>query len=73
MAIMAEHGATATIRQEQGPAGPGAPDEIHDITFPDAAAFAAYRDDPRLAALAPLRNRSVARTEIIERPAPAAP
>lgn len=42
----------------------GAPFEVHVVSFPDAAAVAAYRGDPRLAKLLPLRERVIARTEI---------
>lgn len=38
--------------------------EIHLVHFPDDAAFAAYRDDPELRALAPLRESAVVATEI---------
>jgi hypothetical protein len=38
--------------------------EIHVVSFPDEQAFAAYRADEGLGRLAPLRERSVIRTEI---------
>lgn len=38
--------------------------EIHVVTFPDEAAFAAYRADPRLAAAAPQRDAAIASTQI---------
>jgi uncharacterized protein (DUF1330 family) len=38
--------------------------ELHLVRFPDAAAFAAYRADPALAALAVLREAAVVSTEI---------
>ena len=40
--------------------------EVHVLAFPDEGALAAYRDDPRRAALAPLLARSGARTELHE-------
>jgi GNAT superfamily N-acetyltransferase len=43
---------------------PGLVTEIHVVTFPDAAAFQAYRDDARLGALAPLRAASVVGTDL---------
>jgi uncharacterized protein (DUF1330 family) len=39
--------------------------EVHVVTFPGAAAFAAYRSDPRLAQMAHLRDESVLDTEIL--------
>jgi hypothetical protein len=39
--------------------------EVHIVTFPDAAARAAYRKDPELAALLPLREMSVISTEVL--------
>ena len=41
------------------------PYEVHVVSFPDDASFAAYRADTDLAALAPLRQASIARTAII--------
>jgi hypothetical protein len=61
-AVLAAHGG----RIERTVVAPGdAPDlikGIHVVTFPDAAAFGAYRGDARLAELAPLREASVVRT-----------
>ena len=39
--------------------------EVHVVTFPDAAAFAAYRADPRLSAIAHLRDGAVVSTHIL--------
>jgi uncharacterized protein (DUF1330 family) len=39
--------------------------EVHLVSFPDEAAFAAYRQDPALQALAPLRERAIVKTEIL--------
>lgn len=39
--------------------------EIHIVTFPDAAAFEAYRRDPELTGLAAMRHRAVVSTEIV--------
>jgi uncharacterized protein (DUF1330 family) len=38
--------------------------EIHVVTFPDARAFEAYRDDARLGELAHLRESAVVSTEV---------
>jgi antibiotic biosynthesis monooxygenase (ABM) superfamily enzyme len=38
--------------------------EIHVVTFPNAQAFAAYRNDERLGQVAYLREESVVNTEI---------
>lgn len=46
------------------PEGAEALREVHIVTFPSAEAFAAYRDDPALAPLAPLRAASVLSTEV---------
>ena len=41
------------------------PHEVHLVSFPDEAAFAAYRADAELAGLAALRQAAIARTEMI--------
>lgn len=38
--------------------------EIHVVTFPEAGAFRAYREDPRLGELAHLRAAAVVSTEV---------
>ena len=43
--------------------------EIHVVSFPDRPAFGAYRVDPELVALGPLRERAIVSTTIRERPA----
>ena len=65
-AVMADHGG----RIERTVVAPveDRPDlltEVHVVTFPGEAAFAAYRGDPRLRALAPLRESSVVATAIL--------
>ena len=58
--VMARHGA-AIERAIRVP-----PDrEVHVVRFPDEAAWAAYRADPELAALAPLRARGITATELL--------
>lgn len=39
--------------------------EVHIVTFPTEAAFAAYRKDKKLAQAADLRKQSVVRTELL--------
>lgn len=39
--------------------------EVHLVALPDASAFDAYRADPRLLALAPLRAASVVETRLL--------
>ena len=45
-------------------AGPIPPDEVHIVTFPDAASFARYRADPELLALAELRAAGIRETVV---------
>lgn len=52
------------VRLREG--GEGAPFEVHLVSFPDAAAFEAYRASPEAQALAAERERVIARTEILE-------
>jgi hypothetical protein len=64
--IMSRHGGAIERAVVIPPAQPGAPlREVHIVTFPSPDAFAAYRADPALAALAPLREASVLHTEIL--------
>ena len=41
------------------------PYEVHVVSFPSMERFEAYRKDGNLAALAPLRQSAIARTEIL--------
>lgn len=43
---------------------PGRVREIHVVTFPDEAAYRAYREDARLAQVAHLRETSVLATDV---------
>jgi len=64
--VMKEHG--GRIERTIVVAPEGSPDvikEIHVLTFPDAEAFAQYRNDKRLAELAHLRDESVIHTELL--------
>lgn len=60
--IMARHGGKIerAIRLENP--SDDRPFEVHVLTFPDAQAFAAYRADPALTALAEMRQQVIART-----------
>jgi hypothetical protein len=63
--IMALHGG-AIERVVSVPAAADDPTfkEIHVLTFPDAAAFDAYRNDPALGALAEQRAMAIVATEL---------
>ncbi len=62
-AVMARHdGRIESVVRCSG--NSGEPFEVHIVTFPDAAALRAYREDALMAALRPLRERAIARTEI---------
>ena len=61
--VMAAHGGRVEKVVRCGGEG-GAPFEVHIVSFPDVAAIDAYRVDPRLMKLLPLRDRVIARTEI---------
>jgi uncharacterized protein (DUF1330 family) len=62
-AIIAEYGGRLEKRYQCVPQ-PQAPAEFHLITFPSQASFEAYRADPRLSELAPLRQQAMAQTII---------
>jgi uncharacterized protein (DUF1330 family) len=64
-AVMRAHGGRieSTVVVTPDPA-PGRVREIHVVTFPDAGAFQAYRDDPRLTEHAHLREAAVVSTEV---------
>jgi uncharacterized protein (DUF1330 family) len=65
-AIMARYGG-AIERTVVIPPGTGSDllREVHIVTFPDAAAFVSYREDPDLHRAAPMREVSVEETEIL--------
>ena len=52
------------IRPTDPARGDALPHEIHLVSFPSAAGLEAYRTDPKLRALAPLRESAIARTEV---------
>ena len=60
--VMARHGGRIERRIRLHDPGPATPDEVHVVTFPSEAAFAAYRDDPDTRAGAPLRATLVRET-----------
>ncbi len=64
LACAVKHGATIVEIKQNHAADDGTPHEIHVIDFPSQAAFAAYRNDPAIVAMAELRERSIARTDI---------
>ncbi len=63
--VMAKHGGRIdrVVRGSDAEA-PDCPFEVHVVSFPDWDAFEAYRGDPQLKDLLPLRERLIARTEI---------
>jgi len=64
--IMRRHGGRIdrVIRPTDPARGDALPHEIHLVSFASAAGFEAYRADPELLALAPLRESAIARTEV---------
>jgi uncharacterized protein (DUF1330 family) len=67
MAVLREHGGRLekVIRVEASlDAGP-VPHEVHVVWFPTEAHFASYRNDPRLADLAPLRAQAIKATSVL--------
>ena len=65
-AVMAKHGGSIERSIVISPPNVGgAMREVHVVTFPSEAAFAAYRADEATKALAPLRERVIASTEIL--------
>ncbi len=63
--IMSRHGG-AIERRIGFPSGsdPSQPNELHLVTFPDAAAFERYRHDPDIQALAGLRAKAIRKTVV---------
>jgi hypothetical protein len=61
--LLARHGGAITCAVRCAPGGDG-PDQVHVVTFPDRAAFDAYRGDPDTAALTGERERVIARTVV---------
>jgi catechol 2,3-dioxygenase-like lactoylglutathione lyase family enzyme len=70
MPILRRHGGSLEQRL-RGTGGEG-PDELHFVSFPDEAAFAAYRSDPEYVALADARAAAIRETTVFGgSPAPA--
>ncbi len=73
--IMGRHGGAITRRIRCAPgADASAPYEIHILDFPDAAAFASYRNDAELGAIAELRTSTIRQTTVwsgVDLPPPA--
>jgi uncharacterized protein (DUF1330 family) len=65
LGLLAEHGAVVASRVRRKEAGDG-PLEVQVLEFPGQAALDGYMSDPRRLALAELRERVVARTEVVE-------
>jgi uncharacterized protein (DUF1330 family) len=64
--IMRRYGGTIARTVAVDPAGDEALlKEVHVVTFPNAEAFAAYRQDPDLARAAPLRQAAIETTQIL--------
>jgi hypothetical protein len=64
--IMRRHGGRIDrVIRPTGPARDGIlPHEIHLVSFASSVGYEAYRTDPELRALAPLRESAIARTEV---------
>jgi hypothetical protein len=60
--LLARHGGAITCAVRCAP-GAG-PHEVHVVTFPDRAAFDAYRSDPATAVLAGERDRVIERAVV---------
>lgn len=65
--IMKKYGGqiTQVIRPTVSGQPDSSPYEIHIVSFLTLESFEAYRGDPDLATLAPLRQAAIARTEVI--------
>ena len=64
--IMAKHGGRIERVVRVPSDAPGLPlKEVHVVTFPNAAAFDAYRGDAELVALLDMRARTVLDTQIL--------
>ena|SRR5579871_5417334 len=64
--IMARHGGRIEQAVRVQPTkGEEAPFEVHIVSFPSEAAYAAYRADPEILALADERDRVISRTRVL--------
>jgi uncharacterized protein (DUF1330 family) len=64
LALLPEHGARVQQRVRSDGAD-GAPLEVHLLEFPSEAALDAYMADERRVALSALRERGIARTQVL--------
>jgi len=62
--LIGEHGGRVVIRARSGGEN-GEPLEVHLLEFPSSDSLDSYMSDERRIALAPERDRAIARTEII--------
>ncbi len=62
--IMATYGGQIVAAFETERNADNSGKEVHLLTFPDAAAFDAYRTDPALRALSTLRSQAIADTKV---------
>lgn len=62
--LLPDHGARVVVRARTDGEQPDMPLEIHIIEFPSEEALQSFMEDERRQALAPLRDRAVARTEV---------
>ncbi|MCP5152064.1 MAG: DUF1330 domain-containing protein [Chromatiales bacterium] len=67
VSIMAEHGGRLVhaVAPSATTAGGEPPTEVHVLSFRTRAGFEAYRADPRLAALGPLRAEAIRETVVM--------
>jgi len=64
LTLLPDHG--AFVRQRvRSDGGDGAPFEVHVLEFPSEAALEAYMSDERRVALSSLRERGIARTQVL--------
>lgn len=62
--MLPDHGAQVLVRARTDGEQPNMPLEIHIIEFPSEEALQSFLEDERRQALAPLRDKAVARTEV---------
>lgn len=65
LALIPEHGGTVLSRVRRVGGDPNQPYEVQLIELPDQSALESYQADPRRTALAGLRDRAIARTDVI--------